>query len=119
MANHPLNLGLRFVLELGALFSVGYRGWTQHQGLQRILFAIGLPLLLAILWGVFRVPDDPGNAPVAVPGAIRLILEIVVLGAGVLALYAAGQTTPALIFAALLLFHYAISYDRIAWLLRQ
>ena len=63
--------------------------------------------------------DDPGDAPVAVPGFLRLILEVIVLGSGVWALYASSQTTPALIFAAQLLFHYAISYDRIIWLLRQ
>lgn len=119
MASHPLNLALRFLLELAALFSLGYWGWMQHEGILRLLLGLGLPLVAAVLWGTFRVPGDPGDAPVAVPGFLRLILEVIVLGSGVWALYASSQTTPALIFAALLLFHYAISYDRIIWLLRQ
>lgn len=118
MGQHPLNLALRFLLELAALFSVGYWGWTQHEGLFRLLLGLGLPLLFAALWGTFRVPGDPGAAPVAIPGYLRLLLELFLLGSGVIALYAAGRTTPALILAALLLLHYAISYDRIAWLLR-
>ena len=119
MASHPLNLALRFLLELAALFSLGYWGWTQHEGILRLLLGLGLPLVAAVLWGTFRVPGDPGDAPVAVTGILRLILEVIVLGSGVWALYASGQTTPALIFAALLLFHYAISYDRMIWLVNQ
>src|SRR5690606_19890911 len=70
MANNPLNLGLRFLLELVALFAVGYWGWTQHQGVMRFVLAIGLPALLAAAWGIFRVPGDAsasGEAIVAVP----------------------------------------------------
>ena len=33
MSAHPINLALRFILELAALYALGYWGWTQHDGL--------------------------------------------------------------------------------------
>jgi hypothetical protein len=119
MANHPLNLGLRFILELLGLYALGYWGWTQHDGLLRFVLAIGLPLLAAVLWGTFRVPNDPGKAPVAVPGIVRLLLEAVYFAAATLALYAAGQQRWALIFGVIVVLHYLLSYDRVLRFLRQ
>jgi hypothetical protein len=109
---------LRFVLEFG-LYALGYWGWTQNSGVMRILLAIGLPLLAAILWGTFRVPNDPGKAPVAVPGIVRLLLEFIYFSAATWAFYAAGQERWALIFGGVVLLHYAISYDRTIRLVRQ
>ena len=119
MSNHPLNLALRFFLELFGLFALGYWGWTQHTGLVRILWTIGLPLVAAALWGTFRVNRDPGKSPVPIPGWARLLLEAVYFGAGTWALYAAGRGTWALVFAIVVLAHYLVSYDRIAWLVKQ
>lgn len=119
MANHPLNLALRFILELVALYALGFWGWTQHAGLARILWGIGLPLLAALTWGTFRVPNDPGKATVPVPGWLRLVLEALILGGAVWALYAAGQARWALVYGLVLLAHYLLSYDRVLWLLRQ
>jgi hypothetical protein len=56
MSNHPVNLALRFFLELAAA------------------------------WGTFRVPDDPGKPPVQVPGWVRLLLEVVFFGTAVMLL---------------------------------
>jgi hypothetical protein len=119
MSQHPLNLALRFVLELVGLFALGYWGWSEHAGLARWLWAVGLPLLAAILWGTFRVPDDPGDAPVAVPGPVRLLLEAAFFGAATWAFYAAGGVSAAAFFGLIVLAHYALSYDRLAWLLRR
>ncbi|HLV44602.1 MAG TPA: YrdB family protein, partial [Aggregatilineales bacterium] len=115
-------LGLRFLLELVALFAVGYWGWTQHQGVMRFVLAIGLPALLAAAWGIFRVPGDAsasGEAIVAVPGIVRLLLELVFFGLAVWAFYASSRPTWALVLGIVMLVHYALSYDRILWLLRQ
>lgn len=120
MGSNPINLALRFILELAALFALGYWGWTQHAGIWRFIWSIGLIGLAAVVWGTFAVPDDPsrsGNAPVPVPGFLRLIIEIVIFAAGVWAFYAAGLPVIALIFGILTIIHYAISYDRILWLL--
>jgi hypothetical protein len=119
MANHPLNLVLRFGLEIMALFAMGYWGWTQQQGFLRVIYAIGLPLLAAVLWGVFRVPGDPGNAPVPVPGALRLALEMAFFTSATLGLFFAQQKSWALTFGIIILLHYLLSYDRILWLLRR
>lgn len=119
MGNHPLNLGLRFLLELAALYAMGYWGWTTHTGGARFLWAIGLPLAFATAWGIFRVPNDPGPAPVAVPGGVRLLLEVVFFGVAVWSLYAAGRENWALVFGILLLVHYALSYDRILWMIKR
>lgn len=119
MSNNPINLALRFILEILALVALAYWGWTQQTGLGHILWALALPTLAAVLWGTFRVPDDPGKAPVAVPGAVRLALELVIFGAAVMALYNAGLILLSNIFGILVLAHYLVSYDRIIWLLKH
>jgi len=63
VGSHPANLGLRFLLELIALFSLGLWGWRTAEGPLRWVLVLGLPLVV--------------------------------------------------------LFHYAVSYDRVGWLLRQ
>ncbi len=120
MGQNPLNLALRFILELCILFAIAYWGWTRDTGVLRYVLAIGLLLIAAVLWGTFRVPGEvAGNphAPVPVPGWLRLLLEIVLFGFAVWGLYNAGATFAAITLGAVALFHYAISYDRIAWLL--
>lgn len=117
MSNHPINIALRFLLELAALASLAYWGWTQHTGIGRFLLGIGLPVLAAALWAVFRVPGDPGDAVVAVPGALRLALEGVLLGGSVVLLARAGQPQIALVLGVVILLHYLTSYDRVGWLL--
>ncbi len=119
MNKHPINLLLRFLLELAALIGMGVWGWTTQEGLWRPLLGLGIPLLAAALWGVFRVPGDPREAPVAVRGWVRLLLEGLYFAAGVGLLAAAGQQTAAGILGALVILHYLVSYDRIRWLLEQ
>jgi hypothetical protein len=119
MGGHPLNLGLRFFLELAALYCIGYWGWTQHDGALRYLMAFGLPFLAAVIWGTFRVPGDGGAPLVRVPGILRLLIEAIFFGFAVWGLFEAGAATAGWIIGALTLFHYVISYDRIGWLLKQ
>ena len=118
MTFQTANLALRFFLELAALAAMAYWGWTGHEGVGRVAWAVSLPLLAAALWGTFRVPGDPGPAPVAVPGPVRLLLELIFFGAAVALLSAAGRPSLAFVFAALLLVHYAVAYKRLARLLR-
>ena len=122
MGSHPLNLTLRFLLELTALGAMGYWGWTQHEGLVRWLWMIGLPLIAAVLWGTFAVPGDPsrsGQAPVPTPGILRLLLELSVFATAAIALIASHQTFTGWVLAIVTIIHYAISYDRILWLLKN
>jgi len=113
MSKNPIVLSVFFCLELGALFAMAYWGWTQHDGIGQIIFAFGLPLLTAVIWGVFRVPGEPNDAIVAIPGWMRLLLEFTVFGLSVIFLVLGNQPTSALIFASLTVIIYILSYDRI------
>jgi hypothetical protein len=122
MSSHPINMLLRFLLELCVLAVAGYWGWSVSKGFTRFLLVWGVPLLLAIVWGTFAVPNDPsrsGHAPIPVPGVIRLALELANFGFAVWALYAVGQPLMGWILAVLVIVHYVLSYDRITWLVRQ
>jgi hypothetical protein len=122
MASHPLNLALRFLLEIAALVAIGYWGFSQHSGIWRFVLGFGGPLIAAAAWATFAVPDDPsrsGKAPVPIPGVLRLVLELSLFAFAVWALYDAGSMMLALTLAAIAIVHYALSYDRIAWLIHQ
>jgi hypothetical protein len=114
------NLALHFILELCALAALSYWGFkTGGGGLTRAALGVGIPLLVAFAWGTFRVPNDPGKAPVPVPGLLRLLLELAVFGLGVAGLAAAGRPSLAWAFGLVVLVNYALMYERLAWLLRQ
>jgi hypothetical protein len=121
MSNNPINLALRFLLEMAALAAIGYWGWQQASGVLRYAWAMGLPLAAAAIWGTFRVPGDAsasGKAPVAVPGLVRLAIELAVFGFAAWGLVSEGATALGWVLGALALLHYVVSYDRILWLLR-
>ena len=119
LSSNPLNLAFRFLLELAALVAMGYWGWQTGPGWLRWLFMIGVPLIAAVLWGVFRVPNDPGPAPVRVPGLVRLALELFYFGFAVWGLGDAGAIGASWILGVSVLVHYVISYDRVLWLVKQ
>ena len=122
MGSHPLNLALRFMLELAALFAFARWGWIHSTGLLRYFLGLGLPLLAAVLWGTFAVPDDPsrsGKAPVPIPGLMRLLLELVFFGFATWCFFATGLSVWGWILGVVTLLHYLASYDRMRWLLKR
>ena len=122
MGSHPINLAVRFVLELSALVAMGLWAWHQGVGITRYLFALVVPVIAITVWGTFAVPDDPsrsGNAPVPVPGILRLALEVVFFGFATWAFFAAGATQLGWIFGIVALIHHVVSYDRLLWLIKQ
>ncbi len=122
MGSHPINLTARFLLELLAHAAIGYWGWNHGDGLLRLALAFGVPLIAVALWGTLAVPHDPrrsGQALIAVPGLVRLALEATFFSGAVSALVSAGATTAGGVFASAVLVHYAVSYDRVFWLLHQ
>ena len=122
MGSNPLNLAVRFLLEMVALAARGWWGWHQGKGALQFVLALGIPVLAAVLWGTFAVPDDPsrsGAAPVQVPGIVRLVLELAIFCAATWALFATGLTAGGWILGLVVIVHYAVSYDRILWLIRQ
>lgn len=122
MGSHPINLALRFLLELAAWGSMAYWGRTQGNDWLRVFLPVGIFFFAIGVWGTFAVPNDPsrsGKAPVPVPGIVRLLLELATFGLGIAALFDMGYTTLGTIFAALTVIHYLASYDRVGWLLKQ
>jgi hypothetical protein len=122
MLQNPLNLAIRFILELAALYAFGLWGWTQHSGILRYLLAIGLPVLAAVMWGTFRVPADSsanGKAPVPVAGWLRFLLELVFFTSAAWCFFNADAMRAGYIFSGIALIHHLISYDRILWLFKQ
>jgi len=116
------NLALRFLLELSALAGFATWAWQSASGWWRFAAVIVVVITLMAVWGIFAVPNDPsrsGNAPIPVPGTVRLVLELIILFGGAYAWYLGGFAMTAAIFASLVIFHYLLSLDRIMWLLQQ
>ena len=94
-----LNLAVRFLLELCLLAAVGYWGFKTNQGwIMKIILGIGLPILIAVLWGLFVAP----RALYPLSGIPYLILELMLLGSGAVALFASGQANLGWIYTAIL-----------------
>jgi hypothetical protein len=122
MSTHPANLFLRFFLELFVLGVTGVWGWSLGEEWMRFLYAFGLPMIVAVVWGVFAVPNDPsrsGKTVVTTPRWLRLMIELAVFGLGFYALMSLGFERAAWVYAAVVTLHYGASYDRIRWLLRM
>lgn len=119
MNTNPINLAIRFLLEIAMLIALGYWGWHANTGWIRYAAVAGLPLIAATLWGVFRIPNDPKPAPIAVPGVVRLLIEWTLFGAAVLALFTMGFVTLSIIMGITLKLHYIVSYDRTWAMLRN
>ena len=122
MSKHPLNLAVRFALEVVAILTFGIWGFSLSELWIRYLLVILLPLGFAVLWGIFAVPNDPsrsGKTVVLTPGPIRLILELVLFGSATWMLLNLEYIKLGWIFGAIVFLHYVISYDRIGWLLKR
>lgn len=122
MGSHPVNLAVRFLLEMSGLLSLGIWGWKQSDGWLRFVLAIGIPIIFATIWGTFAVPNDPsrsGKAPIVTPGIIRLAIEIGFFACATWSLYDVGFNEVSLAFGIIVVLHYLVSYDRIKWLMSQ
>jgi len=121
MAQNSLNLAVRFILEIVTLVTIGAWAKARFPGTLGFVLMIVFPLIAAAAWGTFNVVGDPsrsGKAPVPVPGIVRLIIELLILGFGAWVLYSLNPTY-GWIFGIIMLVHYILSYNRIAWLLKR
>lgn len=119
MNTNPINLTVRFLLEIAMLSTLALWGWNFATNWMHIVYAIAFPVVAATLWGVFRIPNDPKPAPVAIPGALRLLLELALFGLAIWALFIMQHTQMGYIMAAIVVLHYIVSYDRTWAMLRN
>jgi hypothetical protein len=112
MNTNPINLTVRFLLEIAMLIALGYWGWHLAADWTRYIYAAGIPVIAAVLWGVFRIQNDPKPAPVEIPGMVRLLLELGLFGFASWALYDLGDVRLCLTVAIIVIIHYMVSYDR-------
>ena len=93
------NLALRFVLELCALFAVGYCGYHAVQGeIARLVLCIAAPIVFAVLWGLFAAH----KAKFPPPKPWKAIVGFVLLECGAVGLALTGQVVWAAVFAAVI-----------------
>jgi hypothetical protein len=96
------NLGLRFLVELGAYASLGYGGASvPGPTAVRVLSAAVAPLIAVIVWSLFLAPKAP--RPLGEPAAIAL--ELVIFGAAAIALARSGSALLAGVFGAVAVFN--------------
>jgi len=122
MGSHPVNLAFRFIIEIAALIFIGIWGWQIGEGLVKYIMAIGIPIVIAAIWGIFNVPGDPsrsGKAPVPVPGFLRLFIELSIFSLAIWTIFYLESNNLACIFAAMIVIHYVLSYDRILWIIKK
>jgi hypothetical protein len=94
-----LNVAIRFLLELCVLAAVGYWGFKTGSGwFLKILLGIGVPLLIAVIWGTFGAP----KANMQLHGWMLVALEIIVFSSGVMALFATKNYSLAWTFAVII-----------------
>lgn len=118
MNNHPLNLAVRFALELILLYIFGY--WAFHKApAAKWLLAFLLPLAAAAVWGVFRVEGDPSTAIVPVKGFVRLSIEAILFGSAIAMLFHLQMPKAAWWLLGISLLHNIVSYDRVWKLLKM
>lgn len=117
---HPVQLGIRFLLELAALAALALWGRSQASGTIGLICMIAGPAMVVGLWSTFTVSGDPSRGDkgsVSVSGWLRLSLELTVFLLSILALYDLGRPDFAAALGAVTLVHYLLSHQRVRWLL--
>lgn len=115
-------LVFRFLLELALLVALGYWGWHRGGGgTAGVALAILLPVAGGAVWGVFGTLGDPGRGRpvVPVPGPLRLALEVALFALGAYGLWTSGSRAAAETLLTVTALHFAVTYDRVLWLLRH
>lgn len=118
MAYNPVNLALRFLLEMAALFFTGRYFYLEGN----TVFTVITPLAMMTLWAVFAVPGDrsrSGKTVISIDGRLRLFMETLFFALPVILLWKQDDHLLSMIFGLLIIIHYIFSLDRIQWLLQQ
>jgi len=104
-----LNLGVAFLLELAMLVIYGYFGYqllpVETPGVFKIGLAILFPVIMALIWGFLLAP----RAAKRLRMPWLLIAKVLIFGAGAVMLWWLGNTSLAIITAAVSTMHLAAS----------
>ncbi len=102
-----INLALAFFLELAMLVAFGYWGFqTGENAIVKIGLGIGIPLLAAVLWGVFMAP----NSSMRLQGAAYLAVKLVLFGLAIAALIVAGKPGAGILLGAVFVVNTILLY---------
>ena len=99
----PVNAAVRFVCEIAAVYGIAAGVWTWTDS---VVATVVAPVMAMVAWSALRVPGDPGPAPIAVAGFVRLVIEAVVFGVGIAGVWAATGAVPAIVFSVIVVLHY-------------
>ena len=71
-------------------------------------------------WGVAGTPGDParGRSPIAVAGTLRILIECTLVGLATVCLWTAWSRAAAETMLTAFVLNYALTWERIAWLMR-
>lgn len=86
---------IRFVLEIGALVALSWWGFAGWDLPWNIVLGITLPVLFALIWGLFVAP----KAVFTIDNYARGLIEILLMASAALAILFLGQGWLAAIFA--------------------
>ena len=88
-------MALSFILELVMLAAIGYWGFNTGDTIfTKVELGIGVPVIVAIVWGIWLAPASSRR----LRDPFHLGLELIIFGLAILALGIAGQPTLAWIF---------------------
>jgi len=110
-ALRAVNLGVKFLLELGAFAAFAYWGATVADGAAAIVLAVAAPGVAIGLWSVLAAPKSPRR----LSRALRVPFELGVFGLAVSALLVAGQPVAAIVYGMLAVLNAAllVAFDQL------
>lgn len=83
-----INLGLAFFLELAMLAAFAFWGFqTGKIPIMKFLLGIGIPLVVAVIWGIFMAP----KSSMQLQGAAYFAVKLMLFSMAAVALYATGR----------------------------
>jgi len=100
----PLNLGLKFLLEIAGLAAFAYWGATTGEMPVSLLLAIATPAAAAVAWAIYAAPKSKRRLPLQP----RIRFELTFFTAAMLALLAADVPTAAAILSAMVILNAAL-----------
>lgn len=89
------NLGLKFLLELGAIAAFAYWGASRSPVILAVTLAIAVPAVFVAAWGIWAAPRSPRR----LPRQTRVSFELGCFTLAAVALLAAGATVAGIAFA--------------------